>query len=334
MLMKKASCLAADIMRHGRKVEAEMMPLTDSSTFGSTWSEQGKEETSSSTEAVLPSEKKRSRREAVLEQQQRQRRSRRSPSRSSQERVLDDSEHSATRVRGASPKPRRQQWSAMFFVHMSLVVVSLAVAATIALVFTLRDNEVQSLDVAGLSDDDGSDVAVAVGKNATDPGAIQFRGALVTERGPPASREADAASVGGGRVKLGPSSIRNIEGPRPSTPERRSSADPSAVLVLQDGTFGNARVDVPPLMPPPGPASELDVERRRRYSAPRDGVTTPGTVEVADGSASSPSGRDKDKTAHAKPGRGTQAKEPQGGRQESRNSGASERLKICRWFLA
>ncbi|KAL3199463.1 hypothetical protein MRX96_043940 [Rhipicephalus microplus] len=304
--MKKASCLAADIMRHGRKAKTEMTPLTDSTTFGSTWSEQGKEGTSSSTEAVLPEEKRRSRRDAEPEQQQqrpqRQRRSRRSSSQSSLERVLDDSEHSVTSVRGASPKPRRQQWSAMFFVHMSLVVVSLAVAATIALVFTLRDTEVQNIDIAELSD--GNDVAIVAGENATDHNVIHISDAGVKESEPPASHEVDTASVGGGRVRLSPSSVRNIKEPRPPMPEQISSADSSAVLVLQDGTFGNVRQDVPPLMPSPGPASEMDVERRRERSMPPDGLTTPEPLKVANGPQSSLSVGDEDKVAQTKLGRG------------------------------
>ncbi|XP_065311039.1 uncharacterized protein [Dermacentor albipictus] len=306
MLKKKASCLAADIMRHGRKAESEMVPLTDNSTCGSTWSDQGTEETTSSTVAVMAGAKRRGRQEAELEQQ-RQRRSRRDSSALLVASGLDDCQQSVTSVRGASPKPNRQQWSSMLFVQLSVVVVALAVAATIALVYALHDAEVQNQIGSRRSDDDDGSDAVGGDKLTFAPGAIRLHNADVEDQGRRATRKADDANVEG-RAKRHSGSSPSVgsAGKRvPSMSESEHTAPSSpvgaGVVWLEDETLGQAWPEGFPLEPQ-GRASELDVERRRHSVSPDDNIAS-GVAKSKDNSSSTVIGKNANKGTFAKNGR-------------------------------
>ncbi|XP_065311030.1 uncharacterized protein [Dermacentor albipictus] len=306
MLKKKASCLAADIMRHGRKAESEMVPLTDSSTCGSTWSEQGTEETTSSTVAVVAGAKRRGRQEAELDQQ-RQRRSRHASSALLVASGLDDCEQSVTSVRGASPKPNRQQWSSMLFVQLSVVVVALTVAATIALVYALRDAEVQNQISSRLWDDDDGSDAVDGDELTFGPGAIRLHNADVKGQGRRATRKEDDTNVEG-RAKpvSGSSPSAGRTGKRgPSTSESGHAAPSSpvgaGVVWLEDETFGQVRPEgFPP--EPLGRPSELDGERRRHSVSPDDNRAS-GVAKSRDNSSSNVLGKNANKGTFAKNGR-------------------------------
>ncbi|XP_054924891.1 uncharacterized protein [Dermacentor andersoni] len=307
MLKKKASCLAADIMRHGRKAESEMVPLTDNSTCGSSWSEQGTEETTSSTFAVVAEANRRGRQEEELDQQ-RQRRSRRASSAFLVASEPDDCQQSVPSVRGALPKPNRQQWSSMLFVQLSVVVVALAVAATIALVFALRDAEVQNQISSRPSDDDSGSDEVSGDQLAFEPGAIQRRSADVEDQARRATRKTNAAANLEKRVKLasGSSPSAGSAGKRgPSTFEigRTAPSSPvgAGVVWLEDETLGQVRPEgFPP--EPQGRASELDGERRRHSASPDDN-TAYGVAKSRDNSSSTVLGKNANKGTFAKDGR-------------------------------
>ncbi|XP_065311062.1 uncharacterized protein [Dermacentor albipictus] len=305
MLKKKASCLAADIMRHGRKAESEMVPLTDNSTCGSTWSEQGSEETTSST-AAMAGAKRRGRQEAELDQQ-RQRRSRGDSSALLVASGLDDCQLSVPSVRGASRKPNRQQWSSMLFVQLSVVVVALAVAATIALVYALRDAEVQNQISSRPWDDDSGSDAVGGNELTFGPGAIRRHNADAEGQGHRATRKEDDANVEGrAKPDSGSSPSLGSSGKRgPSTSESGHAAPSSpvgaGVVWLEDETLGQARPEGFPLEPP-GRASELDVERRRHSVSPDDNIAS-GVAKSKDNSSSTVIGKNANKGTFTKNGR-------------------------------
>ncbi|XP_065311064.1 uncharacterized protein [Dermacentor albipictus] len=307
MLKKKASCLAADIMRHGRKAESEMVPLTDNSTCGSTWSDQGTEETTSSTVAGMAGAKRRGQQEAELDQQ-RQRRSRRNSSALLVASGLDDCQQSVTSVRGASPKPNRQQWSSMLFVQLSVVVVALAVAATIALVYALHDAEVQNQIGSRRSDDDDGSDAVGGDELTFGPGAIWLHNADVEDQGRRATRKADDANVEG-RAK--PASVSSPSagsagkrGPSMSESGHTAPSSPvgAGVVWLEDETLGQVRPEgFPP--EPQGRASELDGKRRRHSVVSPDDNTASGVAKSRDNSSSTVLGKNANKGTFAKNGR-------------------------------
>ncbi|XP_065311067.1 uncharacterized protein [Dermacentor albipictus] len=306
MLKKKASCLAADIMRHGRKAESEMVPLTDHSTCGSTWSEHGTEETTSSTIAVVAGAKTRGRQEAELHQL-RQGRSQHASSALLVALGLDDCQQSVTSVRGASPKPNRQQWSSMLFVQLSVVVVALAVAATIALVYALRDAEVQNqISTRPWDDDSGSD-AVGGDELTFGPGAIWLHNADIEDQGRRATRKADDANEEGrAKPASGSSPSTGSAGKRgPSQSESRHTAPSSpvgsGVVWLEDETLGQVRPEG--FAPEPqGRASELDGERRRHSVSPDDNRGS-GVAKSRDSSSSTVLGKNANKGTFAKNGR-------------------------------
>ncbi|XP_065311069.1 uncharacterized protein [Dermacentor albipictus] len=307
MLKKKASCLAAEIMRHGRKAESEMVPLTDNSTCGSTWSEQGTEETTSSTVAVVGGAKRRGRQEAELDQQ-RQRRSRRASSALLVASGLDDCQHSVPSVRGASPKPNRQQWSSMLFVQLSVVVVALAVAATIALVYALSDAEVQNQISSRPWDDDSGSDAVGGDELTFGPAAIRLHNADVEDQGRRAPHKTNAAANLEKPVKLasGSSPSARSAGKRgPSTFEigRTAPSSPvgAGVVWLEDERLGQVRPEeFPP--EPQGGASELDGGRRRHSVSPDDNRVS-GVAKSRDNSSSAVLGKNANKGTFAKNGR-------------------------------
>ncbi|XP_065311068.1 uncharacterized protein [Dermacentor albipictus] len=307
MLKKKASCLAANIMRHGRKAESEMVPLTDNSTCGSTWSEQGSEETTASTVAVVVGAKRRGRQEAELDQQ-RLGRSRRDSSALLVASGLDDCQQSVRSVRGASPKPNRQQWSSMLFVQLSVVVVALAVAATIALVYALRDAEVQNQISSRPWDDDSGSDAVGGDELAFGPGAIRLHNADVEGQGRRATRKTNAAANLAKRVKLASGSLPSAgsAGKRgPSTFEIRRTAPSSpvgaGVVWLEDEALGQVRPEG--LSPEPEGRPPAMDGGRRRHSLPPDHNRASGVAKSRDNSSSTVLGKNANKGTFAKNGR-------------------------------
>ncbi|KAL1470931.1 hypothetical protein MTO96_040186 [Rhipicephalus appendiculatus] len=295
MLKKMTSYLATDFGRHENGIESEMA-LTEDSVCGSTWSEQAGEEMSCSTAAVFSGAKKHSR-VAKLDKQ-RQQRSRPLPPPPSVDRGLEDGQQSVVSIRSESSKPRRQQWSAMWFVQMSVVVVALAVAISIALVFALRDSEDQARDGDRRSEDDGGDVLVADDKNSFEAGTIRFESAHFKKRGPEAIERTETARV---EQPVGSASASaRSRGPSMSEPKRTGSSFPAGVdgvIWLEDGTFGYV-LPKEDQRPPMGGVDEFD-DGRRRHSVPSDGKRV-SVVAKSTVNPSSPSvGRGGDKMASA-----------------------------------
>ncbi|XP_065311076.1 uncharacterized protein [Dermacentor albipictus] len=294
-------------MRHGRKAESEMVPLTDNSTCNSTWSEQGTEETTASTVAVVVGAKRRGRQEAQLDQQ-RQRRSRRNSSAQLVASEPGDRQQLVPSVRGASPKPNRQQWSSMLFVQLSVVVVALAVAATIALVYALRDAEVHNQISSRPWDGDSGSDAVGGDELTFGPGAIQRRNADVKDRGRRATRKTNAAANPKKRVKLASRSSPSARGTgtRGTSTFESGRAAPSSpvgagVVWLEDETLGQVRPEgFPP--EPQGRPSEMDGGRRRHSVSPDDNRTS-GVAKSRENSSSTVLGKYANKGNFAKNGR-------------------------------
>lgn len=193
----------------------------------------------------------------------------------------------------------------MWFVQLSVVVVGLAVAAAIALVFTLRDTDEQDQNGGRRLEDDGSDVA-GDEKITFEPGGIQLHNADVKVQGPRATRETDDASIEA-RVRLasGSSSAGNVGGRGPSMSERgqtaSSSPTPAGVIWLDDGTFRQVRSQgLPP--PPREQASELEGGRQRHSVSP-DHNRASGVAKSTDDTSSSLLGKNANKRAFANNGR-------------------------------
>ncbi|KAL3199462.1 hypothetical protein MRX96_043939 [Rhipicephalus microplus] len=136
--------MATDFWRHHHEDGSEMVALTDVSICGSAWSEQDAEETSRSTEPIFSGAKKHGKEEK--QEKQRQQRARPSPLPPCVDQVLQDGQKPALSFRCESSKPRRHQWSAMWYVQMSVVVLTLAVAISLTLVFALRNSKDRAKD--------------------------------------------------------------------------------------------------------------------------------------------------------------------------------------------
>ncbi|XP_065311071.1 uncharacterized protein [Dermacentor albipictus] len=304
MLKKKTHQLASDLNRQDDEAEPEMIVLTDTSACGSSWIEQDIQDTSCSTEPMFPgAPKKHKVREPKLEQH-RQQRGRRSLSPSSVAEVPEGLRHSVLNINSPAPKGRRQQWYAMWFVQVSVVVVALMVAASIALVFTLRDADVQDEEGDRHLEDYGS-YTVADGKNTFDPAINEPHSAHGQGQGPQAKgrknvRADEPATVvvgspSTGSIESGGSSTSPIEDIVPSSPAS------AGVIWLEGGGFVRVRAQAL-TWPPPDGASELDGGRRRPpASAGEKGRSA--VVRGAYNSSSSALGEGKEDTSRARSGR-------------------------------
>ncbi|XP_065311049.1 uncharacterized protein [Dermacentor albipictus] len=304
MLKKKTKQLAADLNRLDGEAEPEMIAFTDSSACGSSWIEQDIQETICSTEPMFPgAPKKHKVREPKLEQH-RQQRGRRSLSPSSVAEVPEGLRHSELSINSPAPKGRRQQWYAMWFVQVSVVVVALMVATSIALVFTLRDADVQDEEGGRHLEDYGS-YTVADGKNTFEPAISRPRRAHGQSQGPRADGRKNVRTDERAIVVVGSPSTGSMESGGSSTsPIGRvapSSPASAEVIWLDDGTFARVRAEALP-WPPPDGASELDGGRRRPpASAGKKGRSA--VVRGADDFSSSALGEGKEDTSHARSGR-------------------------------
>ncbi|XP_065311036.1 uncharacterized protein [Dermacentor albipictus] len=304
MLKKKTSRLAADLNRQDGEVEPEMITLTDSSACGSSWIEQDTQETSCSTDPMFPGAPKKHKVKEPKLEQHRQQRGRRSRSPSSVVEVPEGLRHCVLNIHSPAPKGRRQQWYAMWFVQVSVVVVALMVATSIALVFTLRDADVQDEEGGRHLEDYGS-YSVADGKKTFDPAINAPHSAHGQGQGPrtdgrknmradePAVVAVGSASTGS--TESGGSSTSPIGNAVPSSPAS------AGVIWLDDGTFAGVRAQALPWSPPDG-ASELDGGRRRPpASAGEKGLST--VARGADEFSSSSLGEGKQDTTYPRSGR-------------------------------
>ncbi|XP_065311035.1 uncharacterized protein [Dermacentor albipictus] len=304
MLKKKTKQLAADLNRLDGEAEPDMIALTGSSACVSSWIEQDIQETSCSTEPMFPgAPKKHKVKEPKLEQPQRQR-GRRSLSPSSVAEVPEGLRHCVLNIHSPAPKGRRQQWYAMWFVQVSVVVVALMVATSIALVFTLRDADVQDEEGGRHLEDYGS-YSIADGKKTFDPAINERHSAHDQGQGPRTDgrknvHEAEPAipvvgSPPTGSIESGGSSTSPIEDIVPSSPAS------AAVIWLEGGGFVRVRAQAL-TWPPPDGASELDGGRRRpRASAGEKGRSA--VARGADDFSSSALGEGKEDTSRARSGR-------------------------------
>ncbi|XP_065311061.1 uncharacterized protein [Dermacentor albipictus] len=304
MLKKKTKQLAADFNRQGGEAEPEMIAFTDSSASGSSWIEQDIQETSCSTEPMFPgAPKKHKVREPKLEQH-RQQRGRRSRSPSFVADVPDGLRHSVLSINSPGPKGRRQQWYTMWFVQVSVVVVALMVAASIALVFTLRDADVQD-EEGGRHLEDYSSYTVADGKSTFEPAINEPHSAHGQGQGPHADGRKNVradepatfvvGSPSSGSIESGGSSTSPIGDVVPSSP------DSAGVIWLDGGSFVRVRAQALP-WPPPDGASQLDGGRRRPPASAGEKGRSAVARGADDFSSSSLSGG-KEYTTSARSGR-------------------------------
>ncbi|XP_065311056.1 uncharacterized protein [Dermacentor albipictus] len=304
MLKKKTSQMAADLNRQDGEVEPEMITLIDSSACGSSWIEQDTLETSCSTDPMFPGAPKKHKLKEPKLEQHRQQRGRHSWSPSSAREVPEGLRHSVLSINSPAPKGRRQQWYAMWFVQVSVVVVALMVATSIALVFTLRDADVQDEEGGRHLEDYGS-YSIVDGKKTFDPAIHaphsvhgQGQGPRTDDRKNVRADEPAVVVVSSpstGSTESGGSSTSPIGHVAPSSP---ASAE---VIWLDDGTFAGVRAQALP-WPPSDGASELDGGRRR---PPESAVQkrSSAVARGADDSSSSSLGEDKEDTTYARSGR-------------------------------
>ncbi|XP_065311033.1 uncharacterized protein [Dermacentor albipictus] len=281
-----------------------MIVLAESSACGSSWIEQDIQETTRSTEPMFPGAPKKHKVKEPKLEQHRQQRARRSLSPSSAAEVPEGLRHSVLSINSPAPKGRRQQWYAMWFVQVSVVVVALMVATSIALVFTLRDADVQDEEGGRHLEDYGS-YTVADGKNTFEPAISQPRRVHGQSQGPRADGRKNVrpdeptivvfGSPSTGSMESGGSSTSPIGHVAPSSP---ASAE---VIWLDDGTFARGRPEALP-WPPPDGASELD-GGRRRLPASAGGKGRYVVARGADDFSSSALGEGKEDTTDARSAR-------------------------------
>ncbi|XP_065311074.1 uncharacterized protein [Dermacentor albipictus] len=304
MLKKKTSQLATDLKRQDDEAEPGMMALTDSSACGSSWIEEDMQETSCSTELMFPgTPKKHKVREPKLEQH-RQQRGRRSRSPSFVADVPEGLRHSVLSINSPGPKGRRQQWYAMWFVQVSVVVVALMVATSIALVFTLRDADVQDEEGGRRLEDYGS-YSTADGKKAFDPAINAPHSAHSQGQGPRTDGRKNVRADEPAVVVIGSPSTGSTESGGSSTSPIGhavpSSPASAGVIWLDDGTFAGVRAQALP-WPPPDGASEQDGERRRPPASAGEKRSS-AVARGADDFSSSSLGEAKEDTIYARSGR-------------------------------